>query len=135
MIKIGLVCVKLAGREAGKKCVIVEIIDDSFVTIDGQVKRKRCNIRHLEPLKDVVKIKDKASTADVAAELKKLGIEVTTSKTKPKTDRPKKVRRVKEKAPKKEKKAVKKEEPKKPAAKKATANGKKAPMKKTDSKK
>ena len=29
-IEVGRVCVKIAGREAGEKCVIVEVIDDKI---------------------------------------------------------------------------------------------------------
>ena len=36
MIQIGRLCVKLTGREANKKCVIVDIIDPNFVLIDGR---------------------------------------------------------------------------------------------------
>jgi large subunit ribosomal protein L14e len=46
------------GREAGEKCVIVEIIDDKFVEVLGStVKNRRCNIKHLEPLEQVIEIK------------------------------------------------------------------------------
>ena len=44
-IEKGRVCVKIAGRESGKKCVIVDVIDENFVEIVGnEVKNKRCNI-------------------------------------------------------------------------------------------
>ncbi|MEM4245166.1 MAG: 50S ribosomal protein L14e [Candidatus Nanoarchaeia archaeon] len=72
MIDIGRVCMKIAGRNAGKIVVVVDKVDDNFVIIDGNVKRKRCNITHLEPLQEVLKIKKGASTEDVRAELKKL---------------------------------------------------------------
>ncbi|MDD1775029.1 MAG: 50S ribosomal protein L14e, partial [Methanobacterium sp.] len=29
-IEVGRICIKLAGREAGEKCVIIEVIDDKF---------------------------------------------------------------------------------------------------------
>ena len=49
---------KISGREAGEKCVIVEIIDDKFVEVLGStVKNRRCNIKHLEPLEQVIEIK------------------------------------------------------------------------------
>ena len=32
-IEVGRVCVKTAGREAGEKCAIVEIIDENFVEV------------------------------------------------------------------------------------------------------
>jgi large subunit ribosomal protein L14e len=57
MYQIGRLCVKLAGRDARKKCVIIDVLDNNFVMIDGQTRRKKCNIRHLEPLDKVLKIK------------------------------------------------------------------------------
>lgn len=57
-IEVGRICMKISGREAGEKCVIVEIIDDKFVEIVGSaVKNRRCNIKHLEPLEQVMEIK------------------------------------------------------------------------------
>jgi large subunit ribosomal protein L14e len=57
-IEVGRICIKIAGREAGEKCVIIEIIDDKFVEIVGDsIKNKRCNIKHLEPLDQVIEIK------------------------------------------------------------------------------
>ena len=57
-IEVGRICVKISGREAGEKCVIVEIIDDKFVEIVGsKIKNRRCNIKHLEPVEQVIEIK------------------------------------------------------------------------------
>jgi large subunit ribosomal protein L14e len=57
-IEVGRVCVKIAGREAGEKCVIVEVIDDKFVEVVGtSIKNRRCNIKHLEPVEQVIEIK------------------------------------------------------------------------------
>ena len=55
-------CVKIAGREAGRKCVIVDVIDRNFVLITGPqkvtgVKRRRANINHIEPTEKRVDIK------------------------------------------------------------------------------
>ncbi len=50
MIEVGRVCVKIAGRDAGRKCVVVDVIDKNNVLIDGFTRRKKCNIKHLEPL-------------------------------------------------------------------------------------
>jgi large subunit ribosomal protein L14e len=56
-IEVGRVCVKIAGREAGEKCAIVEVIDDKFVEIVGsKIKNRRCNIKHLEPLNETVDV-------------------------------------------------------------------------------
>jgi large subunit ribosomal protein L14e len=77
-IEVGRICVKLTGREAGRKCVIVDIVDKSFVLITGPktvtgVKRRRANINHVEPLQDTVKIKRGASDEEVTEALKASG--------------------------------------------------------------
>jgi large subunit ribosomal protein L14e len=57
-IEVGRVCVKTAGREAGEKCVIVDVIDEKFVEVIGaSVKNRRCNISHLEPVDQMIEIK------------------------------------------------------------------------------
>ena len=70
MFDVGRMCMKVAGREAGKYCVVVKKLDDNFVLVTGprsvtQVKRRKCNILHLEPLKESLKIKDDASDEEV----------------------------------------------------------------------
>ena len=69
-IDIGMICIKKSGREAGKKCVIVDMIDKSFVLVTGPrtlsgVKRRRVNIRHIESTNDKLKISRSASDEDV----------------------------------------------------------------------
>ncbi|NYT18091.1 MAG: 50S ribosomal protein L14e [Methanobacteriales archaeon] len=57
-IEVGRVCIKTAGREAGQKCVIVEIIDEKFVeVVGGSIKNRRCNIKHLEPTTESLELK------------------------------------------------------------------------------
>ena len=57
-IEVGRICVKIAGREAGEKCVIVEVIDDKFVEVVGtSMKNRKCNIKHLEPVDQTMEIK------------------------------------------------------------------------------
>jgi large subunit ribosomal protein L14e len=78
-IEIGRVCVKVAGREAGRKCIIVDVMDKSFVLVTGPktvtgVKRRRVNINHVEPLQDRVEIKRGASDEEVSEVLKTAGI-------------------------------------------------------------
>ncbi len=76
MLDIGRVCVKIAGKEAGKKAVIVDLIDKNFVLVDSPwVKRRRCNIKHLEPLDTVLDIPRGASSEEVEKALKDAGIE------------------------------------------------------------
>src|SRR3989338_4633184 len=96
MIEIGRLCVKIAGRDAGLKCIIIDILDDKFVLIDGETRRRRCNIFHLEPLEQVVKIKNNASHEEVGNALKDLGIGVRETKPKQKTERQIKKRKIPE---------------------------------------
>ena len=77
VIEVGRVCVKLRGREAGRKCVVVDIIDENFVLIDGDVKRRRVNIKHIEPLPQRLEIKAGASTEEVIKAMLEAGIPVS----------------------------------------------------------
>ncbi|MEM2815963.1 MAG: 50S ribosomal protein L14e [Candidatus Bathyarchaeia archaeon] len=78
-IEVGRICVKVAGREAGMKCVIVDVIDKNFVLVTGPksitgVKRRRSNINHLEPLAQKIDIKRGASDEEVIEALKAKGL-------------------------------------------------------------
>jgi len=118
MITVGRLCVKIAGRDAGKKCVVIDVLDKNFVLLDGQVRRKKCNIKHIEPLEKEIKIEKNADHTVVVAAFKKLGLEVTDTKPKAKQTRPNKARKTKKvsqksvgkKPAKKEIKEAKKEE-------------------------
>ena len=69
---VGRVCVKIVGREAGRKCVVVSTIDDNFVLVDSpEVRRRRCNVRHLKPTEERIDLTEGASTGDVEKALKK----------------------------------------------------------------
>lgn len=88
-IEVGRICVKLVGREAGRKCIIVDIIDKNFVLMTGPknvtgIKRRRSNINHIEPLQDKIKIKRGASDEEVIETLKASGkLEEMTQMVKP----------------------------------------------------
>jgi len=78
-IEVGRICVKLMGREAGRKCVIVDIIDENFVLITGPkslsgVKRRRVNINHIEPLDKKIDIPKGASDEEVLKALESAGL-------------------------------------------------------------
>ncbi len=83
-IEVGRVIVKIAGREALMKAVIVDLVDQNFALISGAgispVKRRRCNIKHLRPLDLSVSIKRGANDEDVAKAIDKANI-VTEVKT------------------------------------------------------
>ena len=73
-IEVGRICVKIFGREAGRKCVIVDLIDKNFVLITGPrkvtgVKRRRVNTSHIEPTEDKISIDRGASDEDIAQAL------------------------------------------------------------------
>ncbi len=95
MIDVGRICVKTAGRDAGMKCVVVDVIDDNFVLIDGETRRRKCNIMHLEPLDRTVELKKGASHAEVAKAFEQLGYAVRATKAKPRKARPRKARKSK----------------------------------------
>lgn len=90
-IEIGRICVKVRGREAGKKCVIVDVIDENYVLITGPkevngVKRRRVNIKHIEPLDLRVDINKGAPDEEVLKSLEALNL-VEFMKEKIKIDR------------------------------------------------
>ncbi len=76
MLEIGRLCVKTVGRDAREYCVVIEIIDKTYVLIDGNTRRKKVNKSHIEPLSKTVDIKKGASTKDVITALEKLEIEI-----------------------------------------------------------
>jgi large subunit ribosomal protein L14e len=68
----------MAGRENGRKCVIIDVMDKSFVLITGPkkvtgVKRRRVNINHVEPLQDRIEIARGASDEEVTSFLESSG--------------------------------------------------------------
>ena len=123
MLEPGRVCVKTAGREAGKYCVIVKKMEENFVLITGpksvtDVKRRRCNINHLEPTMEKLDIKADAPDSEVEKALKEIGFYGKFYKrvqAKPGEEKPEPVKEAprehKEKV--KEEKAERKEKPKK----------------------
>ena len=69
-VEVGRICVKITGREAGRKCVIVDVIDEKFVLITGprkisKVKRRRANIGHIEPTEMKIDIRRGATDDEV----------------------------------------------------------------------
>ncbi len=70
MIEVGSIVIKTKGREASRYAVVVKKIDDNFVLITGPkiltgVKRRRCNIMHLEDTGLKLNIKEDASDEEV----------------------------------------------------------------------
>ena len=118
-LTIGRIAMKIAGREAGKYCVILTKPKDNFVQVTGPkvltgVKRRRCNVDHLEPTEYIVKIEAEASDKAVISTLDKEGLMKKLGLKKPspevvkgpgmKGKKEKKVKEAKKEAPKKEEK-------------------------------
>ena len=77
-VEVGRLCVKMSGRESGMRCVVVDVVDKSFVLITGPkkvtgVRRRRANIMHVEPSQENINIKRGASDEEVEEALKKAG--------------------------------------------------------------
>jgi large subunit ribosomal protein L14e len=131
-LEVGRLCIKTAGREAGRYCVVLKSIDSNFVLVTGPkvltgVKRRKCNVEHLEPTQYSLKIKEDASEKEVIEAYDKAGLISKLNLKKPspeelKEERGEKKEKVKEEKPQKEKKP--KEEEGKPQKEKKTAKKK-----------
>jgi large subunit ribosomal protein L14e len=70
IMDIGRVCVKTAGREAGRKVAVVDV-EKEFVVIEGvNVRRRRCSTAHLFPTKEKIGIKKGAKHEEIVRLLK-----------------------------------------------------------------
>src|SRR3989344_6049124 len=108
IFSVGRVCVKIAGRDAGRKCVVVQPINNHYVIVDGNTRRKKVNINHLEPLDQILEVKESASHEEVISIFKESGWEVWDKKSKKPAPRPMKVKASKAKEVKEKSKAKKK---------------------------
>jgi large subunit ribosomal protein L14e len=56
MIEPGRVCIKKSGRDAGDKCVVINVLDKKFVEIVSASRKKarKCNMMQLTPLSQKV---------------------------------------------------------------------------------
>jgi large subunit ribosomal protein L14e len=78
-VEIGRICVKQVGRETGKKCVIIDVMDKSYVLVTGPkkvtgVRRRRANINHVEPLQVKIEVTRGASDEEVTSVLEAAGM-------------------------------------------------------------
>jgi large subunit ribosomal protein L14e len=77
-IEVGRICTKQIGRESGRTCVVIDVMDKSFVLVTGPkkvtgVRRRRVNINHVMPLVDKIDLKRGASDDEVAQALEAAG--------------------------------------------------------------
>lgn len=78
-IEVGRICIKTRGREAGKRCVVLDIIDRNYVLVTGPknvtgIRRRRANINHLKPTEDLIKIRRGASDEEVYKAIAEAGL-------------------------------------------------------------
>ena len=112
VLEVGRICVKTAGREANKLCCVVELIDKNYVMIDGGVRRKKCNINHLEPLPQKIDLSKNDDTSTVLKAMSALNLKVMGKKDKKvetaeKPTKKRKTKKVESEKPKKKQKEVK----------------------------
>jgi len=87
-VDVGRICAKLTGREAGKKCIIVDVIDRNFVLVTGPkqvngVKRRRVNVSHVEPTERKISIRRGESDEGVMKALDKETLDYLREVVKP----------------------------------------------------
>ncbi len=75
-MEIGQLAIKIAGRDAGRECLIVQKVDDNFVLVDGNTRRRKCNIDHLEFSSQKAALKEGASHEEVVKALQSIGVKV-----------------------------------------------------------
>ncbi len=123
VLEVGRVCMKIAGREAGKYCVIIKPAgkskdEKSFVFVTGPrlltgVKRRKCNIDHLKATEYKLDISENATDDQVIAAYEKAGLIIKLGLKKPSAAQIKAASEKMEKKKEKVKKETKKEKDKK----------------------
>jgi large subunit ribosomal protein L14e len=93
VLEIGRVCLKIAGREAGKYAVVVKAAGKakdakSFVFVTGPrlltgVKRRKCNIDHLKATEYKLEISEDAQDEQVITAYEKAGLIIKLGLKKP----------------------------------------------------
>jgi large subunit ribosomal protein L14e len=93
VLEIGRVCLKIAGREAGKYAVVVKPAgkskdEKSFVFVTGPrlltgVKRRKCNIDHLKATEYKLEIAEDAPDEQVITAYEKAGLIIKLGLKKP----------------------------------------------------
>ncbi len=130
MMQIGTACMMIAGRDAGKRCIVLSPIENNQVLIDGETRRRTVSVRHIEPIyKEPVSIKENASHADVEKACKTLKWTCRSTKPKKAAPRPKRIKAQKTSADIKQKTRAQRASAKKARQEKAQAFTKKAAQK------
>ncbi len=80
MFDVGRICLKTAGRDAGNFCMVIKKLELPYVIVEGYTRRKKVNIRHLEPTDKVVEISEEATREKVIIALEKEGYKIKQKK-------------------------------------------------------
>jgi len=75
IMSIGRVCVKVKGRDSGNYCVVVDKSGYSVVIEGKNIKRSKCNVRHLEPLPFVLEVQRNTEREVLLKEMSKIGLD------------------------------------------------------------
>jgi large subunit ribosomal protein L14e len=121
MFERGRICMKTAGREAGRFCVVIgkeKKEEKDFVLVTGpkivtRVRRRKCNVRHLEPTPMKIQIKDNATDNEVMKAYEKSEIYKKLKIQKPTPEQIKLAEEAKERHRERAKEEKKEEKPKK----------------------
>lgn len=133
VLEVGRVCLKIAGREGGKYAVVVKPAgtgkgkgkdDKSFVFVTGPklltgVKRRKCNIYHLQPTQYKLEIAEDATDEQVITAYEKAGLVIKLGLKKPSAAQMKAKQQQREEKTKKKADAAKKGKTEKSKEKKA----------------
>ncbi|MBI4399865.1 50S ribosomal protein L14e [Candidatus Micrarchaeota archaeon] len=70
-IDVGSVCIKTTGRDANMPCVITKVINENTVEVlsKGRKNKRKCSIRHLQPLGKKIEV---TTDAEVKKSLAKI---------------------------------------------------------------
>ncbi len=72
IMEVGRVCIKTTGKNAGKKVVVLKLDNKkNKALVEGiNVKRKKCNIRHLFPTKEKINVTENSSREEIIKAIK-----------------------------------------------------------------
>ena len=79
ILSAGDVCVKLVGRERGRIAVVVEVLDEKRVLIDGDVRRRLCGVNVLRHLGANVPVAPGTSRESILSSLEGLDLVSTAN--------------------------------------------------------
>lgn len=67
---------KIAGRDAGRIGIVTEDLGKGFFMVDGDTRKKKVNVKHVEFLGKEVKVGKGSTSEDLRKEINNLGFKV-----------------------------------------------------------